>query len=79
MEILIQIIGWVGTILIISAYFLVSSKKIQSSSYSYQMLNFIGAVAVGISVFYQHAWSALALQIAWVIIAGIALIRMSSN
>lgn len=58
-----QTIGWVGTVLILTAYFLVSTNKVKGTSGAYQTLNIIGALGVGINVYYQHAWPALALQI----------------
>ena len=69
METLIQIIGWIGTFLIIFAYFLVSYKKVDGSSKVYQMINLFGAIGVGINVFHQQVWPAFALQIVWGIIA----------
>ncbi len=75
MEIIIQIVGWIGTFLIVLAYFLVSSKKIESTSKLYQVMNLLGAVGVGVNVFYLHAWSVAALQTAWGIIAIVALVK----
>lgn len=75
METLIQIIGWVGTFLIVIAYFLISHKKVNGDSKIYQTINLLGAIGVGISVFYQRAWPALTLQIVWGIIAIIALVK----
>ena len=69
MEISIQLIGWIGTLLIVLAYFLVSNKKLSGSSKYYQLLNLLGAIAVGVNVFHQQAWPALALQVIWAIIA----------
>lgn len=75
MEISIQIIGWAGTFLIVFAYILVSYKKVDGSSKIYQTINLFGAIGVGINVFYQQAWPAVALQIVWGIIAIIALLK----
>ena len=75
MELLSQIIGWVGTFLIVLAYFLVSTKKVSGSSNSYQILNLLGAIAVGVNVFHQQAWPALTLQIIWGIIAIVSLVK----
>lgn len=68
-------IGWIGTFLIVLAYFLVSTKKVDGQSKSYQTLNLLGAIAVGVNVLHQHAWPALALQIIWGIIAIVSLIE----
>ncbi len=74
METLIQIVGWVGTFLIVLAYFLVSYKKVDGSSKIYQAMNLLGAMGVGVNVFHQQAWPAVALQVTWGIIAIVALI-----
>ena len=75
MEALIQIVGWVGTFLIVLAYFLVSYKKVDGSSKIYQAMNLLGAIGVGVNVFHQQAWPAVALQVVWGIIAIVTLIR----
>jgi len=75
METLIQIAGWVGTFFIVFAYFLVSYKKVGGDSKIYQAMNLLGAIGVGVNVFHQQAWPAVALQIVWGIIAIIALVK----
>ncbi len=69
MELFATIVGWIGTFLIVLAYVLVSLKKVEENSTVYQALNLFGAFGVGINVFYQHAWPAVALEIVWAIIA----------
>lgn len=75
MEVIVQIVGWVGTVLIVLAYVLVSTKKMDGSNTYYQLINLFGALGVGVNVFYQEAWPALALQVVWGIIAVLALVR----
>lgn len=70
-----QAVGWVGTFLIVFAYYLVSTKKVDGSSKQYQLLNFFGALCVGTNVFYQQAWPAVALQVVWGIIAILTLLK----
>jgi len=79
MEILAQIIGWIGTFLIVLAYFLVSNKKVAPESKWYQFLNLFGAIFVGVNVFYQQAWPAFTLQIVWGIIAIISLLKIKNE
>lgn len=76
MEIISQVIGWIGTFLIVFAYFLISTKKVDSQSRIYQILNLFGAIAVGINVLHQQAWPAFVLQIVWGIIAIMSLIKI---
>lgn len=75
MEVLYQIFGWMGTIMIVSAYFLVSAKKVDGRSVLYQLLNFFGAIGVFVNVFHQQAWPAAVLQVVWAIIAVTALLK----
>lgn len=72
---LTETFGWLGTFLIILAYYLNSTQKISSQSSTYQLLNLCGAIGVGINVFTQHAWPAFALQIVWAFIAISAIIK----
>jgi len=75
MEILIQTSGWVGSFLIVLAYFLISYKKIDAGSKAYQAMNLLGAIGVGVNVFHQEAWPAVALQVVWGVIAILALVK----
>jgi len=75
MEIFSQIVGWVGTFLIVLAYFLVSNNKIDAKSVKYQLINLFGAIFVGFNVFNQQAWPALALQVIWGIIAIVSIVK----
>lgn len=65
-----DIIGWIGAILLISAYFLVSNKKISPTSATYQLMNLLGAFGAGVNVFAKAAYPSLALETVW---GGIAL------
>lgn len=76
MELLIQAVGWIGTFLVVLAYFLISYKKLSPTSSVYQLLNLLGVIGVGINVYHQEAWSALALQLTWGIIAFMALLKL---
>lgn len=77
MEIFSQILGWVGTFLVVLAYFvLVYREEITEHSKSYQLLNLFGAILIGVSVFYKTAWPAFALQIIWALIAIYSLLKI---
>ena len=76
MEVIIEIIGWIGTFFVVLAYFLVSYKKIQPTSKEYQLLNLFGALGISINVWHHQAWPSFALQIVWGVIALIALLKI---
>ena len=63
------ILGWIGTVLIVGAYWLNSTKRVESTSVVYQLMNLFCAIGVFFNVFHQAAWPAVALQVIWGIIA----------
>ncbi|MEW5805511.1 MAG: hypothetical protein AB1721_02195 [Patescibacteria group bacterium] len=69
MEILIEIIGWVGSGLIIFAYYLLQTDKIEETNKKYQLLNIFGALFVGLNAFSKNAWPIVFLQLIWILIA----------
>ena len=75
MELIAEICGWIGMVLFLVAYFLVTFKKITADSRHYQFLNLIGAIFIGYNVFYAKVWPAFVLEIVWVAIAMIALVK----
>jgi len=70
----IEIIGWSGTVLILLAYFLVSTKKIEPNQKLYQLLNLLGAGGVIINSAVHHAIPSVGLNTIWLIIALYSLI-----
>ena len=74
MEFLTSTAGWIGTGLVVIAYFLVSHNKVSSTGRTYQLLNLFGAIGVGANVLYTHAWPSFALQAIWACISITALI-----
>lgn len=71
-----DISGWVGMILVLAAYFLLSLNKI-SNGKLYQYLNLLGALFMAIGLFPKNAWFSFALQVIWGAVAVIALIKLS--
>ena len=65
--------GILAMLLILSAYFLISSEKVDARTYIYHVLNFSGSVLFIIYLFIKGAWAALALNVAWAVIGIFAL------
>lgn len=76
---ILEIIGWLGTGLILIAYFLVSIKKIEPPSKTYQLLNLFGAIGVGANSLVHHALPSVGINIVWMLIAVYALIRSTKS
>ena len=70
-----DIIGWIGMILVLVAYILLSMNKIDNGKL-YQVLNFLAATFMAIGLFPTKAWFSFTLQIIWALIAIISIIKI---
>lgn len=64
-----DIFGWIGAILVILAYFLVSTKKLPPTAVTYQLMNLFGAIGIGINAYVKGATPSIATNIVWSLIA----------
>ena len=80
-SILIEVVGWTGSIEVILAYALVSSGKIKSDAAVYQWLNLTGGIFLIIHTIVHHAYPSTFINLVWVAIAVAALwnIRKQKN
>ena len=62
-----DILGWIGMVLVLIAYGLLSTNKIPNGKL-YQILNLIAAIFMAIGLFPKNAWFSFALQVAWALI-----------
>lgn len=72
-EVLVEIIGWVGSIAILLAYALNSYQKIRSDSLVFLFLNLTGGLLLMAYSYYKDAFANTFLNLVWVIVALIAL------
>ena len=70
-----DILGWIGMILVLLAYALLSTNKIENGKL-YQSLNLIAAIFMAIGLFPSKAWFSFTLQIIWALVALIAIIKL---
>ena len=68
-RIVIDIVGWTGTVLYLIAYGLVSAKKVESDSWAYQGMNLFAGTLLIINTLYLQAYPSVGLNVAWVGIA----------
>lgn len=73
-----DIIGWIGMILVLIAYVLLSTDKIKNGIL-YQFLNLIAGIFMAIGLFPKNAWFSFTLQIIWAIIALITLLKIKKT
>lgn len=79
MNYFVEIIGWIGAVLIIGAYYLNINGKLKSSSVLYILSNLIGGIFFTINTLVHQAYPSMIVNIIWVIIAVAALFKKDKN
>ncbi len=74
-KLLDEIIGWYGVLAILTAYGLINFNILTSTNLIYQFLNLTGALAIVYISFKKKAYQPAILNIIWVLIAVVAIIR----
>lgn len=74
MGILIDILGWIGSIEVVAAYGLNSYQKIKSDSLTFQLLNLTGAIFLIINSIYKQAYPFTFINTVWSAIAIMAIV-----
>ncbi len=72
-ELLVEVIGWVGSIEILLAYGLNSYQKIKSDSLIFSLLNLTGGLLLILYTVYKEAFANTFVNLVWVLIALIAI------
>lgn len=73
-----DIIGWVGMVLVLVAYLLLSLGKIKNG-YFYQFLNLAAGVLMAIGLYPKNAWFSFTLQVVWALVAIISIIKLKAT
>ena len=74
-----EFVGWIGGALILAGYYLLSAGKVTAKSPSYQWLNVVGAAGFIANSGWNGAWPSAVLNVIWVGIGVVALIRIFSK
>jgi hypothetical protein len=75
-KLLIDVTGWLGSLMVITAYGLNSYQVIKSNSWAFLLLNLIGGLCLIIYSVYYTAYANTFINTVWVIIAIPAIIRL---
>ena len=66
---MVDVLGWLGTILYLVAYALISLKKVEGDSNLYQGINIVAGIFLITNTLYWRAYPSSALNLAWIGIA----------
>ena len=75
-NLIINSIGWSGSLLLIIAYWLVSKKSIKPESSFYHSLNIGGSILLIVNTYYYGAFPSAAVNIVWVIIGTLYILKI---
>lgn len=64
-DLTIDILGWIGSLLLVSAYWLNSKNLINAQTKTYQLLNIVGSLTLMINTFYYGAYPSSSVNIIW--------------
>ena len=71
----IDILGWLGALVVVAAYSLISYGSVDGRSPIYQTLNLIGSILLIVNTAWHRAWPSSVVNLVWVGIAIGALSR----
>jgi hypothetical protein len=77
MTVAINVLGWIGAAALLSAYWLVSTRKATGNSNVYQGMNLLGATLVLVNSLYYGAYPSVGVNAVWVAIGAYALAKHS--
>ena len=69
----VNVLGWVGVLSLLAAYWLVSTQKTTGDSRTYQGMNLLGAVLVLVNSSYYGAYPSVGVNAAWIAIGAYTL------
>ena len=62
MQTLIDTFGWIGMIMVLVGFYLVSNGKVEAQTNTFQIINAIAAVFIGINALYYGAMPSVGLN-----------------
>jgi hypothetical protein len=79
MGILIEMLGWIASVLIVGSYALNITGKLPASSKIYVLANIIGGVFFVVNTYFHNAYPSMFVNVVWVIIAIYMISKKKSN
>lgn len=76
MGLFVEIIGWVGALLVLAAYVGVSTGRLSGASAAFQWLNAIGAAFFVLNTWWHGALPSMVLNFIWSVVGFVTLWRI---
>lgn len=78
-EFIIDTLGWIGGVMVIVAYYLISSGRAHAKSFFFQALNLLGSIFLIVNTYVKGAYPSTVVNIVWVGIALYGFYRIFSE
>ena len=65
----LDVLGWIGALLLLGAYGLVSFKKLPPDSFTYQVMNIVASILLLANTLYYGAYPSSFVNAVWTVIA----------
>jgi hypothetical protein len=78
-SLLINIIGWLGALMLLLAYILVSTGKLAGDSFIYQALNLLGSACLLTNAYHFGAYPSVGVNSIWIGIAFFTIIKSQNK
>jgi len=79
MGILIEVLGWIASLLIVGSYALNITGKLAANSKTYVVANLVGGLFFVLNTYYHQAYPSMLVNFIWVIIAIVMLFKKDKN
>ena len=66
MKIAVEVIGWIGAVLILGAYALLSSGRLRAQTITYHLMNIFGAAGFVVNSGFNGAFPSAAMNLVWI-------------
>lgn len=76
-ELTLEILGWLGAVLILGGYALLASGKISKPGLLYHFMNLAGAVGIIANAAFHGSWPPVVLNVLWATIAILGIVSES--
>ena len=79
MNVLVEIMGWIGSILIVGSYALNITGRLEATHKLYVLANILGGIFFVVNTYFHQAYPSMFVNIVWVIIAIVMLNKKDKN
>ena len=78
-DLIINTLGWIGSLLLVAAYWLNSKNIINAQTKTYQFLNIVGSLTLMINTFYYGAYASSLVNVVWLLMGLYHIIKILNN